>query len=302
MSVGQYYYKQNRFQQLRGFCHSALTGSISAAARRLSLSQPSVTLQIQALEREMGVQLFERGKGGIRLTPDGAVLFKMTKPLVEEVESLEERFNLARSEPGEGSIQLAAGGSTLLRVLPEAIDRFKREYPRIRLRVHNLSGEEGLALLRAGSIDFAVGPMLGVPDDLEFHPVASYAPVLITSRNHPLGKRKKVTLEQISRYPLVLPPKNLSMRVLVDSTFQKHGLTYQIALEVGGLEVIKKFVEMGLGISIITSIGLSGEEKLMVVGVEDYFPKKHYGIVLSKKKALSRPARLFTTLLLSGNQ
>lgn len=302
MRAVQFYYKQNRFQQLRGFCYSAEAGSISAAARRLSLSQPSVTQQIQALEREMGVQLFERRQGGIKLTPDGAVLFKMTMPLVVQVETLQERFNRIRSDVGEGSIDLAAGGSTLLRVLPGTIGQFKREHPHIELRLHNVSGTEGLALLRAGNIDFAVGPLLRTPEDLEFHPIASYFPVLITALGHPLGRKKRVSLEQISRYPLVLPPPNLSTRVLVDSTFRKFGLNYQIAMEVGGWEVIKKYVEMGMGISIVMSVCLTGEEKLRVINVDEFFPKKAYGIVLSKNKVLSPQARLFTTLLLSEKQ
>ena len=297
MSAGQYYYKQNRFQQLRGFCHSAVTGSISAAARQLSLSQPSVTLQIQALEREMGVQLFERRRGGIRLTPDGAVLFKMTKPLVEEVESLEKRFNQLRLDRGGGTVDLAAGGSTLLRVLPEPIERFKQEHPDIQLRVHHVTGGEGLALLRAGEIDFAVGPMLGVPEDLEFRPVASYHAVLIAPKDHPLGKRKRVTMEQISLYPLVLPPRGQNTRALIEAAFEQHGLTYKIAMEVGGVEVIKKYVEMGLGISIVTSICLSGTESLLVRGLDDYFPAKSYGVVLNKKKVLSAQARMFLALL-----
>lgn len=302
MSAGQCYYKQNRFQQLRGFCYSAVAGSISAAARRLSLSQPSVTQQIQALEREMGVQLFERRQGGIKLTPDGVVLYQMTRSLVEELETLEQRFNRLRSESAGGSIDLAAGGSTLLRVLPRAIEKFKRENPRVELRLHNVSGNEGVELLRAGAVDFAVGPLLAIPDDLEFHRIASYPAVLITARGHPLAAQKWVTLEQISCYPLVLPPKKVSTRAWVDSVFEKRRLNYQIAMEVSGWEVIKKYVEMGLGISIVTSICLSGEENLEVCDLGEVFPKKAYGIVLSKKRALSSPARLFTTLLLSGKE
>ena len=74
MSREHRYYKQNRLQQLRGFCHAARTGSISRAAREMSLTQPSVSLQIQALEREFGTSLFERNGPKIRLTPDGELL------------------------------------------------------------------------------------------------------------------------------------------------------------------------------------------------------------------------------------
>ena len=74
------YYKQNRLKQLRAFCYTARSGSISQAAELLFLSQPSVTLQIQALERDMNIKLFERRGPQIRLTPEGEALYKLSDP------------------------------------------------------------------------------------------------------------------------------------------------------------------------------------------------------------------------------
>ena len=77
------YYKQNRLKQLRAFCFAASSGSVSRAAERLFLSQPTVTLQIQALERNMDISLFERRGPSIKLTPQGEVLLRLAQPLVE---------------------------------------------------------------------------------------------------------------------------------------------------------------------------------------------------------------------------
>lgn len=302
MSSASHHYKQNRFQQLRGFCFAAATGSVSGAARRMFLSQPSVTQQIQTLESELGVKLFERSRGGIRLTPDGELLFEMAMPLVEQIESLEQKFARRREDADEGRVDIAAGWSTILYVLPEPLEKFRQAHPRVELRLHNATGVEGLALLRARSVDFAVGPMLDIPEDMEFHPVVSYDPVLITSRGHPLGKRKKITLKDISRYPLILPPRHLTTWTLIDSTFRKHGLDYEVAMEVGGWEIIKKYVEMGMGISIAMSICITGEENLDVFPLNHAFPRKTYGIVLRKGKVLTPQARRLARLLLSGNE
>ena len=79
----QIHYKQNRLKQLRAFCHAARTGSVSAAAEKIFLSQPTVSLQIQALERELDTVLFERRGPKIRLTPEGELLYELAQPLVE---------------------------------------------------------------------------------------------------------------------------------------------------------------------------------------------------------------------------
>src|SRR5215831_19221155 len=102
MSAPSYRYKQNRFQQLRGFCYAAASGSISKAAKRMSLSQPAVTQQIQSLESEMSVTLFVRRGAKIKLTHDGELLFEMAMPLIEQLENLDEQFSQRRQEVDEG--------------------------------------------------------------------------------------------------------------------------------------------------------------------------------------------------------
>src|SRR5438034_13572 len=127
-------YKQNRLQQLRGFCAVVEAKSVSKGAARLRLTQPTVSLQVQALERELRV-------------------------------------------------------------------------------------------------DFCIGPLLDVPPDLEFEPVVSFDPVLITAATHPLANRRQVTLRQISQYPLIMPPRHLSTWRQVELVFQNHGLRYEVRME-----------------------------------------------------------------------
>lgn len=295
-----YRYKQNRFQQLRGFCYAAAAGSISKAAARMFLSQPAVSQQIQSLESELGVTLMSRRGPGMVLTHDGEVLYEMARPLVEELEHLDQQFRARRTEIDEGHIDIAAGMSTILYFLPRHVDTFHRAHPRIELRLHQVTGLEGLEQLRGGMVDLAVGPLTHVSDDLEFHPVVAYDPVVITCRGHPLAQTKNLSLQEISRYPLILPPRNLSTWPMVDSTFKKYGLTYQIAMEVGGWEGIKKYVELGLGISIIISIGINGRENLEVIPAGRFFPKRTYGVVLRKGKILTPQARQFVSQLLGA--
>src|SRR5581483_1209659 len=126
MNPSGYRYKQNRYQQLRGFCHAAMTGSVSQAARRMGRSQPTVTQQIQGLESELGVKLFSRIGSKIKLTHDGELLFEMAQPLIEQMENLDEQFNYRRLEVDEGRVEVAAGSSTILYFLPDYVKAFRR--------------------------------------------------------------------------------------------------------------------------------------------------------------------------------
>ncbi len=291
-------YKQNRFQQLRGFCYAASSGSISQAARRMCLSQPAVSQQIQGLESELATTLFTRRRSKIQLTHEGELLFQLARPLIAALEDLDEQFRQRRTEVDEGHLEVAAGTSTILYFLPKYVDAFRRAYPKIEMRLQNVTGLEGLERLRAGLVDFAVGPVMDVPADIEFHPIVSYDPIVITCLGHPLARQKKLTLEAISRYPLILPPRNLSTAPMVDAVFKRHGLSYQVAMEVGGWEGIKKYVALGLGISIIIAIGLTGEEQLEVIPAAQFFPRRTYGVVLPKGRILSPQARRFVSVLL----
>jgi DNA-binding transcriptional LysR family regulator len=293
----QSYYKNNRLKQMRAFCEVFRTGSMTLAAQKLFLSQPSVTLQIQAMERELGVTVFERHGPVLKLTPDGEILYALAKPLVEGIDSLQDSFAAKHGRLDSGELNIGAGESTILYILPEAVRRFVSAYPGIQLKIHNVTGREGLKMLSADEIDFAVGSMLDVPEDITYLPLATFDPVLITPLDHPLAGQTTVTLEEISRYGLILPPRHLSTWRMVKYVFQQNNLTFTVTLEAGGWEVIKKYVELGMGISIVTDICLTGTEKLTHISLNQYFPQRGYGLVLRKGKFLSPQAKRFLEIL-----
>ncbi len=286
-------YKHNLLQQLRGFYYAARAKSISKAAGRMSLSQPSVSLQIQALEKELDANLFERRGPQIRLTRDGEALLDLARPLVEGMESLAENFAESRDSLTRGSVSIAAGGSTLQYILPATIEKLVHEYPHIDLRLHNVTGKAGLAQLRAGDVDIAVGPMLDAPPDIQFYPVVSYEPTLIACPDHPLAQRKRITLRDVAQYPLILPPRDQSTYRLVEMVFEEHSLSRDVKLEVGGYEVIKTYVKLGLGISIVLSHCLTGDEGLFTAPLGRYFASRTYGLVLRKGRPISPATERF---------
>jgi DNA-binding transcriptional LysR family regulator len=293
----RFYYKQNRLKQLRAFCYATRSQSISKAAERLFLSQPSVSLQVRALEQELDITLFERKGPRISLTPEGQVLYKLASPLVDGIDHLSEAFAEQRGDLGTGELNIAAGESTILYILPDLMAGFARQYPGIRLRLHNVTGRDGLAQMRADEVDFAVGSMLEVPDDISYQPIYTYDTVLITPRDHALAKIPEPTLADISGYGLILPPRHLSTWGVVDLVFQQHDLDYKVTLEAGGWEVIKKYVERGLGVSIVSAICLTDKDQLTVLPLGKYFPNRSYGLVLRRGKFLSPAAKRFIEMM-----
>lgn len=284
---------QNRYRQLRAFCQTAKAGSISKAATRLQLSQPSVSLHIQALEKELDILLFERRGPRIRLTPAGALLLEMAEPLVDGMENLVDSFSSAVSEVKAGPLDIAAGESTLLYILPELTKRFMDTFPDITVRLHNVTGRDGMRKMRDDTVDLAIGAMDDVPEDLSYYPVYNYDPILIVPLDHPLAKKQQLTLEDISRHGFILPPRSLNTFNQIDAIFKDAGLTCHVLLEVGGWEVIKRYVELGLGISIVTSFCLRGHEKLKKIPVGQFFPTRSFGVVLRRGKFLSPQAKAF---------
>jgi DNA-binding transcriptional LysR family regulator len=233
----------------------------------------------------------------MRLTPDGEALYALAEPLVQGVDGLHANFEAQHGRLESGELNIGAGESTILYILPEVVSRFTKAYPGIHLRLHNETGRDGLKMLKSDEIDFAVGSMLDVPDDITYQPLVTFDPVLIVPVGHPLAKKKKPTLEDISHYGLILPPRHLSTWGVVKYVFQQHKLSFKVTLEAGGWEVIKKYVELGMGISIVTDICLTGQEKLVSIPLSDYFPQRGYGLVLRKGKFMSPQANRFVEML-----
>ena len=295
-------YKADRLKPLRAFCQTARLGSVSRAAEALYVSQPAITLQLQALEREMGIRLFERS--GRRLVPtrEGEALYDLARPLVEGIDGLDAAFREQLRGQDAGDLDVAAGSSTILYLLPAIVEAFRERQPGVRMRLHNVTGASGLDLLRSDAVDLAVGSMLDVPTDLSYAPMYSFDPMLIMAKDHPLAAREKLRLEDLSPYGLILPPKRLTTWRLVDLVFQQRRVPYTVALEVGGWEVIKQYVAMGLGISIVTGICLNeaDRERLEIRNLREYFPPRSYGVVVRKGKFLSPQARAFADLVKPG--
>ncbi len=293
------YYKQNHLKKLRAFCQTAKLGSMTRAAESLFASQPTISLQIHALEEEMETRLFERCGPKLTLTTEGSILYDLCLPHVQGIDMLKETFDAHCGNLTSGELNVAAGESTILYILPTPVRQFTDQYPAIKLRLSNETGRNGMELLRSDKVDFAVGSMLEVPDDLAYDPIVTFNPVVITPMGHPLSRMGKVSIKDIGEYGLILPPRHLSTWHIVKMVFAQHNVRFKVTLEAGGWEVIKRYVSLGQGISIVTDVCITDQDRetMHVIPVDQYFPKRSYGIVTRKGKFLSAPSQRFIEIM-----
>ena len=292
-------YKSDRLKPLRAFCQTVRLGSVSRAADALFVSQPAITLQLQALERDLGMPLLERNGRRLAPTREGEILYEMALPLVEQLDGLEAAFRERVQGLDAGELKIAANSSTILYLLPRIVEAFRAHHPEVRLTLHNVVASEGTDLLREDAVDLVVGTLLDVPADLSYEGAYRFEQRLIAPPGHPLLRKAQLELADLAAHPLILPPKRQITWRLVDLVLQQNRVPYTVALEVSGWDVIKQYVAMGMGVSIVPSIclGENDGDRLASRSLAAFFPSRSYGVVVRKGRVLSPQARAFIALI-----
>ena len=245
----QLYQKHDRLRQLRVFCHTARLGSLTKAAEQLRLSPPAVSLQVRELERELEAVLFDRGGPRIALSPAGERLYQLAMPLVEGMDRLPDTLAGEVDDLVSGDLHVASGDAGAVYVLPRVLKRLRDEHPGIRTSVRIGVLGSGLALLLADEVELVFGAKGPVSEDFVYHPVLSYDLVLVTSRDHPLAGRETVSREETAAHPVIMPDFGTYSLQGGESPLRHLGIEASVVIEVGGWDVVERYVEAGLGIA-----------------------------------------------------
>ena len=283
---------------MRAFCYAARLGSITQAAARLGLTQPAVSLQVRDLEDELEAVLFDRGGARISLTSAGESLYGIAEHLVLGMDGLMDNFGELVGDEISGRLELVASVAGAEIVLPPYIKRLRERYPAIRLHVRSCRTGEGMKILRDGQVELVLGvrkPL--VTRALEYREIAKYDIVLITALGHPLTGPKKVTPQEMAAWPAIVPPVGTESRQLGEAVARRLGVDVNAAIEVGGWGVIKRYVETGLGISVVPSICIHETDRLAVIPLDEYFETRSYGVYTRRGQVLTQPAQRLLQLL-----
>jgi DNA-binding transcriptional LysR family regulator len=285
--------------QLEGFRAFARHRNFTAAAREIHRTQPAVFQQVRALETELDKKLYENFQGEIRLTPDGERLADFATSVLDTIRAFRSEFTRGDSSR---RLSVAASENIILYLLPKVMEVFKQRFGDVDLRVLNRKRLEVFRLINEGEIDFGITSYWQVPPKFDFYDCATFETVLITPPSHPLARKRRLTLRDIATCPLVLPERGSGTWTKVMRAFEAEQLEAQVVLEAGCWELIKRFVEGGLGVSIVNSICLSSgaHANVEVRSLSEYFDNVRYGVAVRQGKYLSSLAREFILTLAPG--
>ena len=242
------------WQQIIGFYHVTKLGGFTKAAEATFRTQSAISQQIKNLENEFGCQLLERiGKKKFRLTIAGEKFFKFSESILKQYNSFTEEIDEIKGLQ-MGHLRMAAPFTTLYHLFPRLLKSYNKQFPNVELTILDRSQQDILNLLKNGDIDLGLVLESNVKKDLTALRWKKVRSVVMTPIGHPLGKVKKVTLKQIAKYPLILPPKNIRSRKYLEERFQKVGADYHILMESSNVELSSLYVEMGFGISLATVV------------------------------------------------
>lgn len=240
-------------QQLRYLCRLADCGfNISQAARTLHTSQPGVSRYLHLLEDELGLQLFVRDKKRIvGLTPGGQAIVAVGNRMVSDADNLEHIAKDYRAG-NAGDLTVATFHTHARYTLPPVIERFTKRFPRVQLRLRQGYLSQIAHWVKNGEADLfvATAPSEPVPE-LVLLPCYELHRVILTPPNHPLLRKRRVTLEHVAAYPIITYDYELPSRSLVMRAFHKKHLSPNVVVRATDADIMKTYVQRGVGIAIV---------------------------------------------------
>jgi LysR family transcriptional regulator, transcription activator of glutamate synthase operon len=287
-------------RHLRAFVTVAEHGSFTRAAELLHVAQPSLSQQIRALERELGVPLFERTSRTVRLTAAGAILLPHARRALAAVDDA--RHDLAeQTTTPSGPVRLGTTPTVAIHLLPSWLTGFLRRYPAIEVR---LLESGALALegdLVNGAIDLAVITLPAHHASLQVEPILDEDLLLGVARGHPFARRDAVALEEAAGEPFVLYREGYGLRESVLSACHQAGFRPRVVLDGGETETVLRLCAAGLGVTLVPRLALDGSpERPVGVPLRAPTPRRTLALAWRDERYLTRAARALRDDLL-GN-
>ncbi len=284
-----------KFHQLRVFYEVAKEKNFSAAAAKLSLTQPAVTWQVKNLEEYYELRLFERTRKKITLTTEGKILFDFADQI----------FNLSR-QAEEALADLKGLSRGALRIdsvftfgdyyLPTLLEAFHKKYPQITIQVHTGNSSQIIENTLLHQNDMAVVAHDPQNEKLVAREFISDLLVGIVSPSHPFASRKSIALKKLNGQPLILREQGSSPRRIVDEILKKKGISPLIIMESASTSAIKKMVEGGMGMAILSRQAVKEEvraKSLRELPFTDVEIAYRFYLIYHKDKYFSRALKAF---------
>jgi DNA-binding transcriptional LysR family regulator len=290
--------------KLKVFCTVAETRSFSKTSEIIHLTQPAVSLQIQALEEIYETKLFDRSSSRVTLTPAGEVLYKYAKEILVLYASAEKVIG-EMTGLVKGSITIGAGSTIGNYLLPSVISDFRKTHPKIKVHLFVANMQRVIELLNAGNIN--VGLIEGdvKRQKIVVEKLLSDELLLIVPTHHSWAKRKEVSIAELIEEPFILREAGSGTRQTIEKFLARHGITLQsmkVSMVLGSTQAIKEAVENGLGVSIISRWAARKEIKYGTLNMLSFKEEKmvrNFSLITYKNSVSSHAIEEFLTYLKS---
>jgi len=281
-------------QWLRGFYFVAERGSVRQAAIAMGREQPTISRQIKCLEKELGVTLFDRSSGKMRITPEGKILLEKAVSLFEDVKGIRNDFRKQELEY-EGKILIAATHAIIDSFLPQYIANFRKIHPCVNFHFEGGVREMIFEKIESAEADLGIAYLESVPKTIVCYDLSETGLVLIVPKNNTFFPGKAPTLRQIAQAPLILFSHRGSLEHLIEARFAEERLKPNVVMTHNNHVSVKKYVAFGMGAAILGEYAVSKEDEKMIdiIRLDRYFPKRKYGLLLRKRKYLSPMVKAF---------
>ena len=277
-------------QQIRYLCEVARRGlSVSDAASALHTSQPGISKQILALEAELGVQVFvRRGKRLVEITAAGKRLVELGEKVLADAGNLK-RAALDLQDEAVGEMVIATTHTQARYLLPKVIPVFLKRFPKVSLFIHQGNPMQVAAEVASGRADLGIATeyLDGVPE-LVTLPLYAWNRVVVAQKGHPILDKRKLTLADIAAYPLVSYDISMTGRGAVNQAFSAQGLAPTFVLSAMDSDVIKTYVELGIGIGLLAEMAYDPKQdvKLGAISAKHLFAESVTKIALKRNAFL----------------
>ncbi|WP_397448730.1 LysR family transcriptional regulator [Pseudomonas sp. NA-150] len=283
--------KRLNLNHLQTFAHVIACGSFSAAAERLNLTQPAISLQVRQLEQRLNLRLIERVGKRLKPTSAGTVLLEHVTRIDAAVEAA--LLDLSSHAQGiAGKITIGTGATACIHLLPPILQRLKQAFPALDVRVSTGNTDGVLKAVEENRLDLALVTLPAAGRSLVITPLLEDEFVAIFCAAQPQIP-ETITPTALADYPLVVFEAGSSTRLLIDEWFLKAGIRVKPVMELGSIEAIKEMVAAGLGYSIVPGMAVAAEHHRRGLHVRSLTPalSRTLGLVLRQDKPLSHALR-----------
>jgi len=245
-----------KLQQLRCVYQIVQNGfNISKAAESLHTSQPGVSKQVQLLEDEVGIKIFQRnGKRLTGLSDAGNALYKSILEIIREVANIKNISNEYEKDD-TGIFTIATTHTQARYKLPKVVEAFVKQYPKINLNIHQGDPSQVTEQILNGDADVGIATeSIGQNDKILCIPCYSWNRILVFPKNHPLKKIKEITLQDVASYPMITYDYAFTGSTIVSKVFKEANISPNIMLTAIDADVIKTYVELNLGVGLIAEM------------------------------------------------